>query len=224
MTARERLVAAAAAPALRIPLSAIVGLADLCTGPRIVAGAQGRVALFFARPIVARVVAIRRESTAITLRPGENLVADRIGMRLHIGPGLVTWIGGGAITWNHLAQLGERTRLVNFVFGAMEIIGILGDHHAIGIVPWPFADAVARVDRGLTGALLGAEIGVPGIGPVARCSPRAIRTMRGRAGAPLQIGAARQTDTGDEKIHRMPILLGPLPACTRLRKGQTGTG
>src|SRR5260370_15008495 len=94
MTARERLVAAAAAHALRIPWTAIVGLADLGTGPRIVAGAQGRVALFFARPIVASVVAIRRESTAITLRPGENLVADRIRKRLHIRPCLETWLRG----------------------------------------------------------------------------------------------------------------------------------
>src|SRR5690606_14651804 len=75
-----------------------------------------------------------------------------------------------------------------------------GDGHALGVLPWSLADAIAcihrlrAVDRTLT------ELRAPGLGAGARIA-RKLRTIGVRAFKPAEIGALARTHARDEEGH-----------------------
>ena len=85
------------------------------------------------------------ERRAVRLRAGEDVVPVR---RV-------------AAAVDHLALLGQRGLLADLVVGAVQIVDVLRDHLALGVLPRAVADAVAGVD-GCPGALR-AQIGAPGL-------------------------------------------------------------
>src|SRR5262245_38609141 len=106
-----------------------------------------RRALRRARPVPAGTVIAGGTRRSVRLRSRQHVVA----------------IGCVAAAVDYLALLAERALLGQRV-GAMEIGDVLGDHFALGILPWPLADAVFRIDGGLAVGGLSREIGAPGLG------------------------------------------------------------
>src|SRR5690242_1044529 len=95
-----------------------------------------------AGPVIAGAVFPSREGAAVGGRSGQDIVAVRLF----------------AAAVDHLTLLAEVGLLGDVVAVAMQIIDALGDHDALGVLPWTLADAVARVHGA---GPLGAEIGVP---------------------------------------------------------------
>src|SRR4051812_40393963 len=59
---------------------------------------------------------------------------------------------------DHIALLVQRTRLVDPIGVAVQGGDIGSDLLALGVIPWPAADAVLGID------LVGGQIGAPGLG------------------------------------------------------------
>src|SRR5919109_4019984 len=141
--ALQRLLAAAAARGMR----RVPGF-----GGRIVAQAHAvvmadhRGPVAAAGPVAAGPVLAGRERGAVRLRAGQDVVP----------------VGAVAAAVDLLAVLVERGALVEVV-GAVQLVDIGGDHCALGVLPRPLADPVARVLRGRAVRVLGAEIGAPGL-------------------------------------------------------------
>src|SRR5581483_5207155 len=76
-----------------------------------------------------------------------------------------------ALNW--LRLLVEGCLLGDIDLLGVKLLDIVGDHHALGVLPWTLADAVACVDASLAARLRGAEIGVPvGAGRAGRLGQR----------------------------------------------------
>src|SRR5262245_1690676 len=93
--------------------------------------ADQRLAEGAARPVVAGHVDVGRKRAAVHLRAGQDVVL----------------VGRVAAALDHLALLVQRRLLVDLGVVAMQILDVLRDHHALGIVPGTAADAIARIDR-----------------------------------------------------------------------------
>ena len=102
--------------------------------------------------------------------------------------------------------------LLGEIVGAVQLGDVLGDHHALGILPRPLADAVARIHGGLAVGGLGREIGAPGLGAGARGLRQRLAVIVG-AGETAEIGAVADADAGDEETWCWP--LAPAPAAPR---------
>src|SRR5438445_11873720 len=96
--------------------------------------AEHRSTLRAARPILAGAVVAGRERGTVWLRSRQHVVAVR---RI-------------AAAVDAVALFAERGLLGKIVVGAMQSGNILGDHHALGILPRSLADALARIRGGLT--------------------------------------------------------------------------
>jgi hypothetical protein len=105
-----------------------------------------RRALRAARPVVAGFVVPRRKGAAVGLRAGQRIV--------------LVWSVAEAV--DDVALLGQ-VGLLSKIVVAVQLIDILGDHHAFGVLPRPAPDTVARIDGRLAVGHLGAEIGMPGV-------------------------------------------------------------
>src|SRR5438093_1131239 len=103
---------------------------------------EGRT-LAAARPVAASRVLARRESPAVGLRAGEDVVHVRRVI--------------DAV--DRLALLGERGLLREVVVGRVQLLDALRDDHALGVLPRSAADAVACIDAA---GPSGAEVSVPG--------------------------------------------------------------
>src|SRR5262249_56211403 len=62
---------------------------------------------------------------------------------------------------HRLALLVERRLLADLVAGAVEVVDVLRDHLALGVLPRALPNPVARVDGRRAAGGLGAEIRVP---------------------------------------------------------------
>jgi hypothetical protein len=83
----------------------------------------------------------------------------------------------------------------------VQVGDIAGDHHAVEVVPGSLADPIARVDRGLAGARLRAEIGAPGA--VARADGLGkLLAVRIGARQPAEIAPIADRLARDEERHR----------------------
>src|SRR5690606_7470434 len=133
-----------------------------------------------ARPVRARVLRGR----AVLERAGQDVVhVRRIAAAVDLLP-----------------LLAERRFLAEVVVLAVQVLDALGNHHALGVVPGPAADAIARVD-GLPAALgRRAEVCAPGLvaGADRGCELLAVRI---RAPEPAQAGAVPGTFARDEEAH-----------------------
>src|SRR5262245_16354652 len=93
-------------------------------------------------PVAAGTILARRQRTAIGLRTRQDVMS----------------VGRLGASVDRFALLAQRRLLVDLVVGAVQVVDVLRDHLALGVLPRPAADAVARIDGG---AALRAEIGVP---------------------------------------------------------------
>ena len=98
-----------------------------------------------ARPIVAGQAEVARKRPAVRLRSGQHVVlVERFE---HAVEGL--------------ALLGSCCLLGNLVVGAMEIVEVLRDDIAVGVLPWASPDAIAGIDG--SASKVGAEISAPSV-------------------------------------------------------------
>src|ERR1051325_4809626 len=104
--------------------------------------ADDRRALRAARPVLAGAVVASCKRGAVRLRPGQHVMA----------------IGRVAAAVDDLALFAERGLLCQAV-GAVQLGHVLCDHLTLGVLPWPLADTVARILRGLAVGSLGGQIG-----------------------------------------------------------------
>jgi hypothetical protein len=89
---------------------------------------------------------------------------------------------------DRLAFLGQSRLLGDIVRIRVEIVHALRHGHALGILPWPLADAIARVDAGGAARLGRAQVGAPvGIGRAGGAGERL--AMRVGAGKPTEVRA-----------------------------------
>src|SRR5829696_8288072 len=144
--------------------------------------ADHRGALRAARPILAGAVFAGRKRGAVRLRSRQHIVAVRR-------------VAGTA---DDLALFGERGLLGEVVAGAVQFGDVLGDHRALGILPRPLADAIARIDGRLTVGGLRREVGAPGLaagsGRLRQCLAVIIR-----AGEPAEVAAIADAVAGQEE-------------------------
>ena len=111
--------------------------------------------------------------------------------------------------------------LVMLLLGRVQVVDALGDHHALGVLPRPLADAVARVDAGVAARLGGAQVGAP-VGAAPSPPPWRARCSARRRREAAEVGALARAGAGDEEGHgrsAAPTLLRLAPA--RLPKGRS---
>jgi hypothetical protein len=109
-------------------------------------------------------------------------------------------VRGIAAAVDDIALLGQCGLLGDVVVIAMQIGDILGNDHPFDVLPWTFADAVARVDRRLAVGRLSAEIGVPSVA----AGSRGLRQLLANSIRPRQaaeVGALAGAGTGHKEGH-----------------------
>src|SRR5262245_13844298 len=135
-------------------------------------------------PVAAGAILARREGAAVRLRAGQHVVA----------------VGGVTAAVDGLALLAERGLLGELVVGAVQVVDVLGDDVALGILPRPAAAAVARIGGGAATRRLGAQIGVPCF---AARSGRLRQRLAMAVGAldPAEVAALAGPGAGEEERH-----------------------
>src|SRR5262249_26835319 len=103
-------------------------------------------ALGAARPVVAGTILLWRGGAGFGGRAGQYVMTG----------------GGKTYARDKLAPLAQRGVHAVLGFVALRIVDILSDNLALEILPWPAADAVARIDGRLALGRLRAQIGMPG--------------------------------------------------------------
>src|SRR5262245_48351179 len=124
---------------------------------------------------------------------------ERAALRGRAGQHVVT-IRREAHARNDLAALAQRRVEAQFIVVAVQIVDIGRDDLAFEILPRAVADAVARIDRRLTGGLLGTQIGAPGFPSGAVTLRQRLAILVGAFDA-AQIGALAGPGAGDEERH-----------------------
>src|SRR5262249_12502583 len=184
--------------------------------------AAGRHQVGLAAParLVRRIpghVELRRRRIALAIGVAEHGLAElaagpvvagqvevaRKRLTLHVGAGQdVVMIGLLAAYLDAMAILAEDRLLVDLVVGAVQVGNAGGDDHALGVLPRPIADAVARVDGRAGVCRVGgaAKIGAPSL--AARPGRlRQLLAMSVGAFEPAEIAALTGTGTGDKEAH-----------------------
>src|SRR5437763_3243009 len=137
--------------------------------------ADDRGALGAARPVLAGLVLARRKGAAVRHRAGQRVMPVR----------------GVAAAVDDVALLGQVGLLCQIVL-TVQLVDILRDDDALGVLPRTLADPVAGVDGGFAVRRLGTEIGVPS--PAAAAGgPGQLLTMSRRAVEAPEIGALAET-------------------------------
>ena len=189
--ALERGLAAPFGGVRRIPGRAVadaIGMSDLRRTNRA------------AGPVITRVIGVVVVSAAVPLRSGKNLMLNRrrIANAVNELPMLVAC--------GLLEQIAAALRLNQSI--AVKLAQIRGDNGVLRraqlrerpVEPRSGANTITRVDRGLSGASLGAEIGVPGVS--ARTDSRRQRlAVRVGSRKSAKISAFPDAHTGDEEGH-----------------------
>ena len=159
-----------------------------------------------AGPIVAGVVGFIRKGTAVGLRAGEDVVFDR--RRIAHAVDDLALLGSRGL----LEKIAAAFRLDERV--SVKFAEILGNDRVLGlpklgarsVVPGTGADAVARIDGRLSGAILSAEVSVPGVIARANCGSQRLAVRVG-SGQPAEIAAFAEAYAGDEKGHGVALRL-----------------
>src|SRR6185312_13678803 len=145
--------------------------------------AEHRGTLRAARPVLAGAILTRSEGGAVRLRA-----------RQYIMP--VRFISD---TVADLTFFGEVGLLGQVVAGTVESGDVPGDHHALDVLPWSLADAVARIDGGLAVGGLRREIGVPDLGGAKTRRLRQRLAVVVGAGDAAEIAAIADATAGQEE-------------------------
>src|SRR5262245_44675080 len=132
-------------------------------------------------PVAAGAVVAGRERAAVRLRAGQDVVPVR---RV-------------AAAVDHLAFFIERALLGELVVGAVQIVDVLRDRLALGVLPGAASDPVAGVDGTVA---LRAQIGAPGLAAGA-CHLRQLLAVPIGAIEAAEIGALAGAGAGDEEAH-----------------------
>src|SRR5262245_38293421 len=83
----------------------------------------------------------------------------------------------------------------------MQLLNALGHYNPLGILPWPFADAIARIHPCVTARCRGAQVCFPtGLGGPRRLGER--RAMRIGSLEATEVGAIALANARDEERHR----------------------
>src|SRR5215831_7895148 len=155
----------------------------LLTEPHAVVVADHGRPLGALRPVAAGPVLAGWKRAAVRRGAGEDVVP----------------VGRVAAAVDHLALLAQRGLLANIVL-AVQLVDILGDDDALGVLPRATPDAIARVDGRGPAHGLGAEVRPPG----AVTSPRRLRqrlAMPVRALEAAEVRPMAGAGAGDEKGH-----------------------
>ncbi len=101
---------------------------------------------------------------------------------------------------DHVASFRERGLLVEVIAGAVQVIDVLRDHDALGVLPRTLADAVAGIDGTALGRPIAAQIGVPRLAARAHggCQLLAVGVSASNA---AEIAAFAGPGAGHEKRH-----------------------
>src|SRR5439155_10348245 len=116
----------------------------------------------------------------------------RLRSRQHVVP-----VGRVAATVDDLSLLAQGALLGQAV-GAVQLGDVLGDHDALGVLPWSLADAIARIHRGRTVGRLRREIGVPGLATGSGRLRQRLAVIVG-AGETAEIAAIADAVAGQEE-------------------------
>src|SRR5579872_189248 len=135
-------------------------------------------------PVLAGAILAGRKRRAVGLRARQRVVAVR---RI-------------AAAVDDIAFLAKRSLLGEIVGGAVQVGNVFGDNDALGILPRPLADAVARIHRRLAVGGLRGEISAPGLGGCA-CSTRQRGAMLVGALETAEIGTLAGSVRGDKEGH-----------------------
>src|SRR3977135_2139544 len=156
-------------------------------------------------PVAAGAVFAGRERPSVRRRAGQHVMPIR---------------GFGAAI-DHLALLAEGRLLGDLVVGAVKIIDVLRDGVALGILPRPGADAIARIDGLPAPARLRAQIGAPSLPTGANCLCELLAVAVGTL-KPAEVGTLAGTGAGEEKRHGGGLLR--LHGGTRAQRQQRNRG
>ncbi len=165
----------------------------------------GRVGV--ARPVVTRVVEVRRVGCAVGLGARQNLVAVGVGCRAHILPVGISRIWVVVEPRHNLSLLRESRPFVQIVTEArlldrvaVQMCDVARDHDTVDVVPWPRANPIARVNGRSPGARLRAEVCTPGlIACTDGCSE--LFTVSVGAGQSAEVAAVTDRLTRHEECH-----------------------
>src|ERR1700719_421243 len=161
-----------------------------------------------AGPVVARVVGVIVVSAAVPLRSRKNVVLNRWRIADAVND-LSMLVACGL-----LEQIAAALRLNQSI--AVKLAQIRRDDGVLRrpqlgerpVEPRSGANTITRVDGGLSGTSLGAEIGVPGV--TARAdSRRECLAVRVGARKSTKVSAFAHADAGDEKGHSGRSRIGP---------------
>src|SRR5580704_7717650 len=153
-----------------------------------------------AGPVIASVIGVIVVSAAVPLGSGENLMLNRRRIAEAVNE-LSMLVACGL-----LEQIAAALRLNQSI--AVKLAQIRRDNGVLRrpqlrerpVEPRSGANTITRVDGGLSGASLGAEIGVPGV--TARAdSRRKCLAVRVGARKSTKVSAFAHADAGDEKGH-----------------------
>src|SRR5262245_54227829 len=153
-----------------------------------------------AGPVITRVIGVIVVRAAVPLGSGENLVLNRRRIADAVND-LSMLVACGL-----LEQIVAALRLNQSI--AVKLAQIRRDNGVLRrpqlrerpVEPGSGADTIARVDRGLSRASLGTQVGVPGV--TARAdSRRKCLAVRVGARKPAEGSAFADADAGDEKGH-----------------------
>ena len=102
---------------------------------------------------------------------------------------------------HRLAFFGESRRLGHIDRIRMQVLDALGHHVPLGILPWPFADALARIHPSVAARCRGAQVSLPtGLGSSRGLGQR--HAMRVGTLEAAEVAAVALTNAGDEESHR----------------------
>jgi len=161
-----------------------------------------------AGPVIAGVIGVIVVSAAVPLGSGENLMLNR--RRIADAVNELSML----VACGLLEQIAAALRLNQSI--AVKLAQIRRDNGVLRrpqlrerpVEPRSGANTITRVDGGLSGASLGAEIGVPGV--TARAdSRRKCLTVRVGARKSTKVSAFAHADAGDEKGHSGRSRIGP---------------
>src|SRR5262245_52986060 len=153
-----------------------------------------------AGPVITRVIGVIVVRAAVPLGSGENLMLNRRGiadavneLSMLVACGLFEQIAATLLLSQRIAVQLAQIRRDNGALRRPQL-------RERPVEPGSGANTITRIDGGLSGASLGAEIGVPGV--TARTdSRRKCLAVRVGAGKSAKISAFPPADAGDEESH-----------------------
>src|SRR5215510_12037828 len=113
------------------------------------------------------------------------------------------WIVSTAIYWRTF--LGKRVFFSQFVVVAVQIVDILGNDDALGVLPWTLTNSVARIDCRLICGRARTQVGAPGFVAGSDSSRKPLANCISSGESP-QVGAITRAAACDKEAHIRRVL------------------